>query len=73
MSIWIYFLLVEHISIVQFIQARGIDEAIIYILPLSRYLLEVSFGLQVLGAVENTSGQCQPLSYFKFLNVTEFV
>lgn len=69
----------EHISIVQFLQATGIDGAIIVTTPQQVSLIdvrkEVSFckkvGLQVLGVVENMSGLCQPLSDIKFLNITE--
>ncbi|KAK6144853.1 hypothetical protein DH2020_021673 [Rehmannia glutinosa] len=68
----------EHISIVQFLQATGIDGAIIVTTPQQVSLIdvrkEVSFckkvGLQVLGVVENMSGLSQPLSEFRFLNVT---
>ncbi|KAF5961672.1 hypothetical protein HYC85_002881 [Camellia sinensis] len=69
----------EHISIVQFLQATGIDGAIIVTTPQQVSLIdvrkEVSFckkvGLQVLGVVENMSGLCQPVSDFKFMKVTE--
>ncbi|CAI9766724.1 unnamed protein product [Fraxinus pennsylvanica] len=69
----------EHISIVQFLQATGIDGAIIVTTPQQVSLIdvrkEVSFckkvGLPVLGVVENMSGLCQPLSEFKFLSVAE--
>ncbi|KAL0384866.1 UNVERIFIED_CONTAM: Cytosolic Fe-S cluster assembly factor NBP35 [Sesamum radiatum] len=67
------------ISIVQFLQATGIDGAIIVTTPQQVSLIdvrkEVSFckkvGLQVLGVVENMSGFCQPLSGFRFMSVTE--
>lgn len=69
----------EHISIVQFLQATGIDGAIIVTTPQQVSLIdvrkEVSFckkvGLKVLGVVENMSGLCQPLSEFKFMRMTE--
>ncbi|KAA8531504.1 hypothetical protein F0562_006142 [Nyssa sinensis] len=69
----------EHISIVQFLQATGIDGAIIVTTPQQVSLIdvrkEVSFckkvGLEVLGVVENMSGLCQQLSDFKFSRVTE--
>lgn len=69
----------EHISIVQFLQATGIDGAIIVTTPQQVSLIdvrkEVSFckkvELPVLGVVENMSGLSQPLSDLKFLNVTE--
>ncbi|GAV85756.1 ParA domain-containing protein/AAA_31 domain-containing protein [Cephalotus follicularis] len=69
----------EHISIVQFLQATGIDGAIIVTTPQQVSLIdvrkEVSFckkvGVEVLGVVENMSGLCQPLSDFKFLRLTE--
>ncbi|KAG8384930.1 hypothetical protein BUALT_Bualt04G0169300 [Buddleja alternifolia] len=69
----------EHISIVQFLQATGIDGAIIVTTPQQVSLIdvrkEVSFckkvGLQVLGVVENMSGLYQPLSDFKFMSITE--
>lgn len=65
----------EHISIVQFLQATGIDGAIIVTTPQQVSLIdvrkEVSFckkvGLPVLGVVENMSGLCQSLSEFKFM------
>ncbi|GAA0139096.1 hypothetical protein LIER_00712 [Lithospermum erythrorhizon] len=69
----------EHISIVQFLQATGIDGAIIVTTPQQVSLIdvrkEVSFckkvGLDVLGVVENMSGLCQPLTDMKFLSTTE--
>ncbi|KAL7140712.1 hypothetical protein ABFS83_08G006300 [Erythranthe nasuta] len=69
----------EHISIVQFLQATGIDGAIIVTTPQQVSLIdvrkEVSFckkvGLPVLGVVENMSGFSQQLSEFKFMNVSE--
>ncbi|KAK6928467.1 Flagellum site-determining protein YlxH/ Fe-S cluster assembling factor NBP35 [Dillenia turbinata] len=69
----------EHISIVQFLQATGIDGAIIVTTPQQVSLIdvrkEVSFckkvGVQVLGVVENMSGLCQPLSDFRFMQMTE--
>ncbi|EYU44807.1 hypothetical protein ABFS82_08G006500 [Erythranthe guttata] len=68
----------EHISIVQFLQATGIDGAIIVTTPQQVSLIdvrkEVSFckkvGLPVLGVVENMSGFSQQLSEFKFMNVS---
>ncbi|KAK6151363.1 hypothetical protein DH2020_013998 [Rehmannia glutinosa] len=76
----------EHISIVQFLQATGIDGAVIVTTPQQVSLIdvrkEVSFckkvGLQVLGVVENMSGLSQPLSELRFLDgeqkdVTELV
>ncbi|CAI0456831.1 unnamed protein product [Linum tenue] len=58
----------EHISIVQFLQATGIDGAIIVTTPQQVSLIdvrkEVSFckkvGVEVLGVVENMSGLSQP-------------
>ncbi|PPR90742.1 hypothetical protein GOBAR_AA29937 [Gossypium barbadense] len=69
----------EHISIVQFLQATGIDGAIIVTTPQQVSLIdvrkEVSFckkvGVPVLGVVENMSGLCQPLKDFRFLRMTE--
>ncbi|KAI5658951.1 hypothetical protein M9H77_27744 [Catharanthus roseus] len=69
----------EHISIVQFLQASGIDGAIIVTTPQQVSLIdvrkEVSFckkvGLPVLGVVENMSGLCQSLLEFKFMVMTE--
>lgn len=69
----------EHISIVQFLQATGIDGAIIVTTPQQVSLIdvrkEVSFckkvGLQVLGVVENMSGLCQPVTDLKFMKMTE--
>ncbi|KAM7278535.1 hypothetical protein ACFE04_005669 [Oxalis oulophora] len=66
----------EHISIVQFLQATGIDGAIIVTTPQQVSLIdvrkEVSFckkvGVNVLGVVENMSGLCQPLTDFRFMN-----
>ncbi|CAI0456834.1 unnamed protein product [Linum tenue] len=63
----------EHISIVQFLQATGIDGAIIVTTPQQVSLIdvrkEVSFckkvGVEVLGVVENMSGLSQPLTDFK--------
>ncbi|CAN1333165.1 Cytosolic Fe-S cluster assembly factor NBP35, partial [Linum perenne] len=67
----------EHISIVQFLQATGIDGAIIVTTPQQVSLIdvrkEVSFckkvGVEVLGVVENMSGLCQPLTDLKFMKV----
>ncbi|KAJ0111017.1 hypothetical protein Patl1_02947 [Pistacia atlantica] len=69
----------EHISIVQFLQATGIDGAIIVTTPQQVSLIdvrkEVNFckkvGVPVLGVVENMSGLCQPLTDFKFIRGTE--
>ncbi|KAK8687136.1 hypothetical protein V6N13_085968 [Hibiscus sabdariffa] len=69
----------EHISIVQFLQATGIDGAIIVTTPQQVSLIdvrkEVSFckkvGVPILGVVENMSGLCQPLKDFRFLKMTE--
>ncbi|EOY11094.1 Nucleotide binding protein 35 [Theobroma cacao] len=69
----------EHISIVQFLQATGIDGAIIVTTPQQVSLIdvrkEVNFckkvGVPVLGVVENMSGLCQPLMDFRFLRMTE--
>jgi len=69
----------EHISIVQFLQATGIDGAVIVTTPQQVSLIdvrkEVSFckkvGVEVLGVVENMSGLSQPLSEFKFTRMTE--
>ncbi|XVF16255.1 hypothetical protein REPUB_Repub10bG0015800 [Reevesia pubescens] len=62
----------EHISIVQFLQATGIDGAIIVTIPQQVSLIdvrkEVSFckkvGVPVLRVVENMSGLCQPSTNF---------
>lgn len=69
----------EHISIVQYLNATGIDGAVIVTTPQQVSLIdvrkEVSFckkvGVQVLGVVENMSGLSQPLIDFKFLRITE--
>ncbi|CAI0456828.1 unnamed protein product [Linum tenue] len=70
----------EHISIVQFLQATGIDGAIIVTTPQQVVSLidvrkEVSFckkvGVEVLGVVENMSGLSQPLTDFKFMKAGE--
>ncbi|KAK3023598.1 hypothetical protein RJ639_044058 [Escallonia herrerae] len=69
----------EHISIVQFLQATGIDGAIIVTTPQQVSLIdvrkEVSFckkvGINVLGVVENMSGLSQPLSDFQFKRMTK--
>ncbi|RZC61331.1 hypothetical protein C5167_023087 [Papaver somniferum] len=68
----------EHISIVQFLQATGIDGAIIVTTPQEVSLIdvrkEVSFckkvGIRVLGVVENMSGLQQPLADVKFMKVS---
>lgn len=65
----------EHISIVQFLQATGIDGAIIVTTPQQVSLIdvrkEVNFckkvGVPVLGVVENMSGLCQSLVDFRFI------
>nr|AAN86569.1 nucleotide binding protein [Cypripedium parviflorum var. pubescens] len=64
----------EHISIVQFLQASGIDGAVIVTTPQQVSLIdvrkEISFckkvGIQVLGVVENMSGLKQPVLDLKF-------
>ncbi|KAH7532391.1 hypothetical protein FEM48_Zijuj04G0014700 [Ziziphus jujuba var. spinosa] len=69
----------EHISIVQYLDATGIDGAIIVTTPQQVSLIdvrkEVSFckkvGVKVLGVVENMSGLSQPVMDFKFLRITE--
>ncbi|XP_072950703.1 cytosolic Fe-S cluster assembly factor NBP35 [Typha angustifolia] len=69
----------EHISIVQFLQATGIDGAIIVTTPQQVSLIdvrkEISFckkvGIQVLGVVENMSGLKQSLSDLRFLKFSE--
>jgi Mrp family chromosome partitioning ATPase len=69
----------EHISIVQFLQASGIDGAIIVTTPQQMSLIdvrkEVSFckkvGIEVLGVVENMSGLSQQLTDFKFARMTK--
>ena len=67
----------EHISIVQYLQATGIDGAIIVTTPQEVSLIdvrkEVSFckkvGVPVLGVVENMSGLSQPLADVKFMEI----
>lgn len=69
----------EHISIVQFLQATGIDGAIIVTTPQQVSLIdvrkEVSFckkvEIPVLGVVENMSGLVQPVSDIKFARMTK--
>ncbi|GAB2229675.1 hypothetical protein Droror1_Dr00013925 [Drosera rotundifolia] len=69
----------EHISIVQYLQATGIDGAIIVTTPQQVSMIdvrkEVNFckkvGLNVLGVVENMSGLNQSLPEFKFLKRTQ--
>ena len=69
----------EHISIVQYLDATGIDGAIIVTTPQQVSLIdvrkEISFskkvGVKVLGVVENMSGLSQPLMDFKFSRITE--
>lgn len=69
----------EHISIAQYLQATGMDGAIIVTTPQQVSLIdvrkEVTFcrkvGIQVLGVVENMSGLSQPLADFRFKKATE--
>ncbi|RWV77139.1 hypothetical protein GW17_00062079 [Ensete ventricosum] len=69
----------EHISVVQFLQATGIDGAIIVTTPQQVSLIdvrkEISFckkvGIQVLGVVENMSELRQSISDFRFAKPTE--
>ncbi|XP_073033268.1 LOW QUALITY PROTEIN: cytosolic Fe-S cluster assembly factor NBP35-like [Primulina eburnea] len=69
----------EHISVVQFLKATGIDGAIIVTTPQQVSLIdvrkEVSFcrkvELPILGVVANMSGLCQPLSDLRFLSLTD--
>ncbi|KAG5573729.1 hypothetical protein H5410_063495 [Solanum commersonii] len=69
----------EQITIVQSLEATGIDGAVIVTTPQQVSLIdvrkEVSFckkvGVEVLGVVENMSGLSQPLSEFKFTRMTE--
>ncbi|XP_008812418.2 cytosolic Fe-S cluster assembly factor NBP35-like [Phoenix dactylifera] len=69
----------EHISIMQFLQATGIDGAIIVTTPQQVSLIdvrkEISFcnkvGIQVLGVVENMSGLRQSISDLKFAKFSE--
>ncbi|KAG1331347.1 Cytosolic Fe-S cluster assembly factor NBP35 [Cocos nucifera] len=69
----------EHISIVQFLQATGMDGAIIVTTPQQVSLIdvrkEISFckkvGIQVLGVVENMSGFRQSISNLKFAKLSE--
>ncbi|EHA8586290.1 cytosolic Fe-S cluster assembly factor NBP35 [Cocos nucifera] len=69
----------EHISIVQFLQATGIDGAIIVTTPQQVSLIdvrkEISFckkvGIRVLGVVENMSGLRQPISDLKFAKLSD--
>lgn len=69
----------EHISIVQFLQATGIDGAIIVTTPQQVSLIdvrkEISFckkvGIRVIGVVENMSGLRQPISDMRFLKSNE--
>ncbi|KAK8967907.1 Cytosolic Fe-S cluster assembly factor NBP35 [Platanthera guangdongensis] len=64
----------EHISIVQFLLASGIDGAVIVTTPQQVSLIdvrkEISFckkvGIRVLGVVENMSGLRQPVSDLRF-------
>lgn len=69
----------EHISIVQCLQASGLDGAIIVTTPQQVSLIdvrkEVNFckkvGLPVLGVVENMSGFHQPLTDFRFIKPSD--
>ncbi|CAD6243380.1 unnamed protein product [Miscanthus lutarioriparius] len=69
----------EHISIVQYLQATGIDGAIIVTTPQQISLIgvrkEINFckkvGVPVLGVLENISGLRQPLSDLKFVKPGE--
>ncbi|KAK7383322.1 hypothetical protein VNO78_28998 [Psophocarpus tetragonolobus] len=69
----------EHISIVQCLDATGVDGAIIVTTPQQVSLIdvrkEVNFckkvGVKVLGVVENMSGLCQPITDFKFMKLTD--
>ena len=69
----------EHISIVQFLQATGIDGAIIVTTPQLVSLIdvrkEISFckkvGIRVLGVVENMSGLRQSVLDLKFAKSSE--
>ncbi|KAG4953686.1 hypothetical protein JHK87_039280 [Glycine soja] len=69
----------EHISLVQCLDATGIDGAIIVTTPQQISLIdvrkEVNFckkvGVKVLGVVENMSGLCLPITDFKFMKLTD--
>ncbi|KAK1319689.1 Cytosolic Fe-S cluster assembly factor NBP35 [Acorus calamus] len=69
----------EHISIVQFLQATGIDGAIVVTTPQEVSLVDVrkeinfckKVGIRVLGVVENMSGLRQPFMDLKFVTSTE--
>ncbi|XP_057435312.1 cytosolic Fe-S cluster assembly factor NBP35-like [Lotus japonicus] len=69
----------EHISIVQCLDATGVDGAIIVTTPqqvsLTDVRKEVNFckkvGVNVLGVVENMSGLSQPITDFKFQKLTD--
>uniref|UniRef100_A0A0E0K209 Cytosolic Fe-S cluster assembly factor NBP35 n=1 Tax=Oryza punctata TaxID=4537 RepID=A0A0E0K209_ORYPU len=69
----------EHISIVQYLQATGIDGAIIVTTPQQVSLIDVrkeinfckKVGVPVLGVVENMSGLRQALSDFRFVKPSE--
>lgn len=69
----------EHISIAQFLQATGIEGAIIVTTPQQVSMIdvrkEVNFckkvNIPVLGVVENMSGLVQPLTDCKFITLTE--
>jgi Mrp family chromosome partitioning ATPase len=69
----------EHISIVQYLQATGIDGAIIVTTPQQVSLIDVrkeigfcrKVGVPVLGVVENMSGLRQPLSDLRFMKPSE--
>jgi Mrp family chromosome partitioning ATPase len=69
----------EHISIVQYLQATGIDGAIIVTTPQQVSLIDVrkeinfckKVGVPILGVVENMSGLRQVLSDFRFVKQGE--
>ncbi|KAF9587718.1 hypothetical protein IFM89_004695 [Coptis chinensis] len=69
----------EHITIVQLLQATGIDGAIIVTTPQQVSLIDVrkeinfckKVGVPVLGVVENMSGLRQPLGDVRFMRVSE--
>ncbi|KAJ1375816.1 P-loop containing nucleoside triphosphate hydrolase [Sesbania bispinosa] len=60
----------EHISIVQCLDATGLDGAIIVTTP-QQVSLTDKVGVKVLGVVENMSGLCQPIRDFKFLKMMD--
>ncbi|XP_027331203.1 cytosolic Fe-S cluster assembly factor NBP35 [Abrus precatorius] len=69
----------EHISIVQCLDATGVDGAIVVTTPQLVSLIdvrkEVNFckkvGVKVLGVVENMSSLCQPITDLKFAKLTD--